>query len=105
MPRLFYCPECGKKQILNNNPYERDKTITNIRDGYGRPITHYKCECGNYLAGSMDVTGWDEDGVEYAKETISGYNRGGCYYDMNGNFPTEDLYERAEKIYQERHSK
>lgn len=53
----------------------------------------------------MDVTGWDEDGVEYAKETISGYNRGGCYYDMNGNFPTEDLYERAEKIYQERHPK
>lgn len=53
MPRLFYCPECGKEQILNNNPYEKEKTIINIRDGYGRPITHYKCECGNYFAGNM----------------------------------------------------
>ena len=103
MPRLFYCPECGKQQILNDNPYIKEKTIINMRDGYGRPITHYKCECGNYLPGSIDVSGWGDDGIEYAKETIVGYNRGGCYYDMNSNFPSGDLYERAEKIYQERH--
>ena len=105
MPRLFYCPECGKEQILNNNPYKTEKTIINIRYGYVRPITHYKCECGNSLAGSMDVTGWNKDGIEYAKKTIAGYNRGGCYYDLNRNIPSNDLYERAEKIYQQRHPK
>lgn len=105
LPRLFYCPECGKAQILNNNPYKTEKTIINIRYGYVRPITHYKCECGNYLAGSMDVTGWNKDAIEYAKKTIAAYNRGGCYYNLDVNIPSNDLYERAEKIYQQRHSK
>lgn len=91
--RLFYCPKCGSLEIKNGQS-KIDSTFLNIRDGYGRPITHYKCECGNLLAGSMDVTGWEEDIdlIVYAKATISGYNKGGCYYE-------DGLYERIEERY------
>lgn len=104
--RLFYCPECNKEEIRNDDPYKNEYTINNMRDGYGRPIRHYKCECGNYLAGSMDVNGWvdDKEAILYCKETIKGYNRGGCYYIdakelKNGR---SELFERAKRIYEER---
>lgn len=96
--RLYYCPECGSEQLLSKeqlakeNPYKLKETIINMRDGYGRPITHYQCNCGNYLAGSIDVTGWDENGIKYAKHIIKDYNKGGIFY-------TEDIKERAEKFY------
>lgn len=91
--RLFYCPKCGKLEIKSNRS-PIDSTFANIRDGYGRTITHYKCECGNLLAGSMDVTGFEDDNafIIYAKETIKGYNKGGCYY-------CDGLYERVEEQY------
>lgn len=104
--RLFYCPECNKEEIRNDDPYKYEHTINNMRDGYGRPITHYKCECGNYLAGSMDINGWEEDknAILYCKETIQGYNRGGCYYtDVRTLKDNElELFERAKRIYEER---
>ena len=104
--RLFYCPKCKKEEIREDNPYRYEETITNMRDGYGRPIRHYKCECGNYLAGSMDVSGWvdDQNAILYCKETINGYNPGGCYYDgivgLNGD--KSDMYERAKKCCEDR---
>ena len=104
--RLFYCPKCKKEEIREDNPYRYEETIANMRDGWGRPIRHYKCECGNYLAGSMDVSGWvdDPDAILYCKETIEGYNPGGCYYDgMAFNSNESDMYERAKRIYEERH--
>lgn len=94
--RLFYCPKCEMQQQLNHNPYRNKETINNMRDGYGRPIRHYLCECGNYLAGSIDITGWDNDGVSYAKELITDYNKGGAFYE-------EGLYEKAEQAYKRRH--
>lgn len=104
--RLFYCPKCKKEEIREDNPYKYEDTITNMRDGWGRPIRHYKCECGNYLAGSMDVSGWvdDPDVILYCKETIEGYNPGGCYYDgfMGFNGDESDMYERAKKCYEDR---
>lgn len=104
--RLFYCPECNKEEIRNDDPYKNEYTINNMRDGYGRPIRHYKCECGNYLAGSIDVNGWvdDKDAILYCKETIEGYNRGGCYYDFNTTLRGGkiDLFERAKQVYEER---
>lgn len=104
--RLFYCPECNKEEIRNDDPYKNEYTISNMRDGYGRPIRHYKCECGNYLAGSMDINGWvdDKDAILYCKETIEGYNRGGCYYDFNTTLRGGeiDLFERAKQVYEER---
>ena len=95
--RLFYCPECKKEEIKNGNPSRMETTFANIRDGFGRPITHYKCECGNLLAGSIIISGWedDEDLIIYAKETIEGYNRGGCYY-------VDGLYEKIEERYNEK---
>lgn len=101
--RLFYCPKCGKEQISKEDLYKGEYSINNMRDGYGRPIRHYKCECGNYLAGSMDVSGWEDDecSITYAKETIKGYNPGGCYYDFN--YPSGyDLSEKAKRCYEER---
>ena len=91
---LFYCPECGKEEIKNVRQSEIETTFVNIRDGYGRPITHYKCECGNILAGSINVSGWENDkfAIRYAKDTIKGYNKGGCYYN-------DELYKYAEKCY------
>lgn len=90
--RLYYCPECKKEEIKNGLPPRNEITFTNIRDGYGRPITHYKCECGNYLAGSIDITGLeiDENGIAYYKEVIAAYNKGGHYY-------TDGLYEKIEE--------
>lgn len=102
--RLFYCPICGKEEIRNDDPYKNERTITNIRDGYGRPIFHYKCECGNYLAGSMDVSGWDERMIQYCKDTIRGYNKDGCYYSFNSSLSGDDcdLFERAKHCYEMR---
>lgn len=104
--RLFYCPKCKKEEIRTDDPYKNKHTINNMRDGYGRPITHYKCACGNYLAGSMDVNGWinDENAILYCKETIEGYNPGGCYYNFNMsiNGETIDMNERAKFYYKER---
>ena len=97
--RLFFCPECGKKQVLNHDPYENKHTITNMRCGYGRPIRHYKCECGNYLAGSMDVTNWDEEGIKYAMDVIKSYNKGGTFYNFDD---TQDIAEHAEIVYKKR---
>lgn len=92
--RLFYCPKCYKEEIKNEYPSRNEITYKNIRDGYGRPITHYKCECGNLLAGSMDVTGWENDNglIDYSKAVIEGYNKDGCYY-------CDGLYEAVEERY------
>ena len=71
MKRLFYCPECGKEQYQTNRSgqlYQNEATLSNLRGGYGRPIKHYKCECGNFLAGSMDLPGCgNEYSIEYSK--------------------------------------
>lgn len=56
--------------------------MSNLRGGYGRPITHYKCICGNFLAGSMDVSEWNDDDIMYAKAVIQGYNEGGAYFEQ-----------------------
>lgn len=48
---ICYCPKCKKEEIIKNycrSNYEKELTVSNIRDGYGRPIYHYKCEGGNY---------------------------------------------------------
>lgn len=108
--KLFYCPKCKKEEIRSDNPYQKEQTITNMRDGYGRPIKHYKCACGNYLAGSIDFFGTDvndREFIEYCKYIIEGYNPGGIYYNgtisLNGN--NFDLYERAKLCYEERRKK
>ena len=87
--RLFYCPKCKKEEIRKDNPYKT--TLYNIRDGYGRPIQHYKCECGNYLAGSIDISDWIDNidinfynnNIEYCKIIIKNYNEGGYYYNAD----------------------
>ena len=94
---LFYCPECGREEMKNDYPSRKEVTYANIRDGYGRGIRHYKCECGNLLAGSINVYGWENDIglIDYSKHVIKGYNKGGRYY-------SDGLYEAVEKRYKER---
>lgn len=102
--RLFYCPACGKEEIRSDDPYKTERTVLNLRDGYGRPITHYKCECGNYLAGSMDISGWEEHMIRYCKDTIRGYNKGGSYYANNSSMDGADcdFFEKAKQCYEMR---
>lgn len=107
MSKLFYCPECGQEKISNDNLYKGSETIVNVRDGYGRPIIHYRCECGNYLAGSINVSDCsdDEGAIVYYKEVIKDYNRGGFYYKANkdpGNRNIVDLFEKAKLCYEAR---
>lgn len=102
MKRFYYCPSCGKEQIVTDpkvRPYHGEETILNIRDGYGRPITHYKCECGNYLAGSMDLSGFDDSAVGYAKSVIQGYQADGHYIGRDKNA----WLETAKKVYDTMH--
>lgn len=102
MKRFYYCPSCGKEQIVTDQkvrPYRGEETILNIRDGYGRPITHYKCECGNYLAGSMDLSGFDDHGVDYAKDVIQGYQADGHYIGRD----KDAWLEAAKKAYHTMH--
>jgi len=80
--QIFYCPQCEKFdkdfEYKRNEPY-----FINIRDGFGYPIYHIKCECGNYLAGFMR---WPQEELnndrylyDYIKEIIKGYNLNGRY--------------------------
>lgn len=80
MSKCYYCPKCKKeiKDMSNCYPPINTKTTTNLRDGYGRIIKHYKCECGNYLAGVVEVK--DNDEWDYMKEIIREYNPGGTFY-------------------------
>ena len=92
--KLYYCPNCGKEEIKNDDLLRNEITLANIRDGYGRPITHYRCNCGNYLAGSINIYGMEDDkgAIDYYKHIIKEYNKGGCFYE-------DGLYKRAEENY------
>lgn len=69
----FYCPNCGKEEIVEKIPRE---TIGNCRDGYGMPIHHYECsECHNLDAGYMRQKIGDDNEKEYYRHVI-GYYQG-----------------------------
>lgn len=94
---LCYCPKCKREEIIEDyerSNYKKELTVTNTRDGYGRPIYHYKCKCGNYLAGVM-LTMEDKDFIDYEKEIIELYNKNEYYYQ-------DRTEEHAKLIYKER---
>lgn len=76
MKVLWYCPKCNREEIKDVFPNRDERTWTNLRDGYGTPICHYKCECGNPNAGAMhfkvvgDITDYN---IEYFKSVIEMY--------------------------------
>ena len=80
MPYIHYCPKCNYEEIKEKYPDRNKITFKNLRDGWGRPITHFKCDCGNYLAGCMSITDTDDEFSQYAKEVICCYNEGGDFY-------------------------
>lgn len=78
MKVLWYCPNCNKEEIKDRFPTNTESTMINLRDGYGTPIRHYLCECGNKFAGAMqlyNITKNSEIDIEYFKSTIELYNR------------------------------
>lgn len=90
---IYYCPKCGK--LDTNFKMARDiPRVGNIRDGYGHPLYHMKCDCRNYLAAgihfSKDEVDKDQSLIEYIKEVITGYNKGGIFYH-------DGFYEYVEK--------
>lgn len=98
--KIFYCPQCGK--IDKNFKYEdREPYVINIRDGFGHPIYHIKCNCGNYLAGYMN---WSEKDLQneglynYIIETIKGYNLNGCFLQDEKQ---EEWYNYVKEKYEE----
>ena len=87
---MIYCPKCGMFDLHKNKyPYGCGPTFLNVRDGWGTPICHFKCQCGNDYAGLMYIdedlenakSDCAEDVVEYYKDIIRGYNPGGRYTD------------------------
>lgn len=106
---IYYCPVCKKIDIN----YKNDKNIlrvVNCRDGYGRPLYHVRCECGNYLAAYISFTEDDikddSGALDYIKGTIEGYNKGGIFYnDGYYEYVEKDItdrYKRTEDIIRER---
>lgn len=90
---IYYCPKCGK--LDTEFKMTRDTpSVGNIRDGYGRPLYHIKCDCGNYLAAginfSKDEIDKERSLIEYVKNVITEYNKG-------GNFYHDGFYEYVEK--------
>lgn len=72
MPYYFYCPNCGYEQSsIKKLP---KGGVSNIRDGYGRPIYHYECpKCGNLDAGAMQIEGDDDRWKSYCRVVIGSY--------------------------------
>lgn len=82
---LWYCPKCGYEELKDSLPKKNnfkgeedvfDLTWTNIRDGYGTPIRHFLCNCGNRNAGVMHfqvVKDESYDTIEYFKSVIEMY--------------------------------
>lgn len=107
MNRFFYCPQCEKEEIVDDNFYKQERTILNSRGGYGRPLTHYKCKCGNYLAGAVDAAGLEEDDMAYYRCLIRDYNKGGSLFVTNIDVDGEiiDMFEYAKRVYDAKHTK
>lgn len=82
---LFYCPVCRKEEILNMSRYNIPSHTIYISSGGDRPIHHYRCMCGNYLAGSVVVEGLPEEEVKSEKFLIEDDNEGGYTYECKKN--------------------
>ena len=104
MSKLYYCPSCKKQVVTDEVLYKGELTVTNMRDGYGLPIHHYKCECGNYLAGSTFLQDGSDGEIKYRKSLIEAYNPGGDYYD-GMLCRCGDFLESAKMAYEDRKSK
>lgn len=83
MSNIFYCPKCNKIDGDFNFNKRTQITWKNIRDGYGRPITHIVCPyCKYELSGFINATGMynkndmydKENCVEYIRHVIQGYS-------------------------------
>ena len=71
MSYYFYCPSCGKEEVVYSLPIG---TVGNIRDGWGSPIYHYECSvCHNLDAGFMLLKQKTEDERKYFQHVIKMY--------------------------------
>lgn len=75
MKRLYYCPACGASTITDGTLYSGKETLINTRYDAIGPILHYECECGNRLAGCVDVTDMSSEGICYAMDVIEQFQK------------------------------
>lgn len=67
----YYCPNCKYEDKIKDIPRG---AVGNIRDGYGRPISHFECpKCHNLDAGAMSIQDDNEEEREYYRSVISMY--------------------------------
>ena len=90
---LCYCPKCGEESI---SARDRDCYYINVRDGFGRPLRHYRCRCGNIFAAFVALPiGWSSEDIEYFKGVIEGYNEGGVYYNEEFDKSVRTVYRES----------
>ena len=71
MKYYFYCPRCKHKKYIEKIPHG---AVGNIRDGWGRPISHFECPiCHNLDAGAMQIINDDQTERDYIEYVIKLY--------------------------------
>ena len=99
---IFYCPQCNKLDMDFRISLDIPQVV-NIRDGYGHPLYHVKCECGNCLSAGIHYTKEEVESdlglLDYIKEIITNYNKGGYFY-TDGDYECieENINKREQQI-------
>lgn len=76
---VFYCPKC-EKCFVNHNDIIPKNSVAGEIDGIETGIYHVKCDCGNYLAGYMQIEPDSLLLIDYARNHIRRFNKGGIWY-------------------------
>ena len=91
MKMFCYCPVCKREELVCDADalahYRLRETVLNPCGGRGE-IRHFVCECGNPLAGMIDVSALCGDDFAAQKKCIWEYSRHGVHFDVV-------LYDRA----------
>lgn len=89
---LNYCPKCSKIVINEKHMRSDEATWSNIRDGYGRPIYHYICECYYPLAGHICLPDESKETIDYYKGVIDYYSDPDTY--IGGQKQFDEIIEK-----------
>lgn len=77
---FFYCPKCKKCFVNNCEDIIPKNSIEGKMYRTKTGIYHVKCDCGNYLAGYINFKPDSLALIDYARNYISKFNKGGRYY-------------------------
>ena len=77
---VFYCPRCGKCFTSSDVGIDIENCALGEIDGINNGIYHKKCDCGNYLAGYVDIKPENLFLIDFARSLIAKFNKGGSGY-------------------------